>query len=264
VSSFDCAFALKKIEHVISTIREIVKFVFINRLLNRFGIITYCTENYFRTEWKIFSIAINQYLRGSIFKGTALYRQRNQLAETIHIEDIDLAKLCARGDDKARHELYTRYAAYLFALCIRYVGDRELARDLMHDGMIKIFDTIGKYKPTGSLKSWCARVTVNLVIDHLRKSRRVETVSIDQTQEKIPEPQNEEIAKIPKTELMRMVGELPETKRVIFNLFCVEGYSHKDIAQMLDIKEKTSSSLLFKARAQLAENVRDYIRSNGL
>ena len=232
--------------------------------MNRSEIITYCTENYFRTGWKIFSIAINQYLRGSIFKGTALYRQRNQLAETIHIEDIDLAKLCARGDDKARHELYTRYAAYLFALCIRYVGDRELARDLMHDGMIKIFDTIGKYKPTGSLKSWCARVTVNLVIDHLRKSRRLETVSIDQTQEKIPEPQNEEIAKIPKTELMRMVGELPETKRVIFNLFCVEGYSHKDIAQMLDIKEKTSSSLLFKARAQLAENVRDYIRSNGL
>ena len=232
--------------------------------MNRSGIITGCIENYFRTEWKIFSIAINQYLRGSIFKGTALYRQRNQLAETIHIEDIDLAKLCARGDDKARHELYTRYAAYLFALCIRYVGDRELARDLMHDGMIKIFDTIGKYKPTGSLKSWCARVTVNLVIDHLRKSRRLETVSIDQTQEKIPEPQNEEIAKIPKTELMRMVGELPETKRVIFNLFCLEGYSHKDIAQMLDIKEKTSSSLLFKARAQLAENVRDYIRSNGL
>ena len=232
--------------------------------MNRSGIITDCIENYFRTGRKIFSIAINQYLRGSIFKGTALYRQRNQLAETIHIEDINLAKLCARGAYKDRHELYTRYAAYLFALCIRYVGDRELARDLMHDGMIKIFDTIGKYKPTGSLKSWCARVTVNLVIDHLRKSSRLETVSIDQTQEKIPEPQNEEIAKIPKNELMRMVGELPETKRVIFNLFCVEGYSHKDIAQMLDIKEKTSSSLLFKARAQLAENVRDYIRSNGL
>ena len=186
------------------------------------------------------------------------------MAETIHIEDNELARLCARGDEKARKELYTRYAVYLYALCIRYVGDREFARDLMHDAMIKIFDTVGKYKPTGSLKSWCARVTVNLVIDHLRKSRKLETVSIDQTQEKIPEPQNEEVAKIPKAELMRMVGELPETKRVIFNLFCVEGYSHKDIAQMLDIKEKTSSSLLFKAREQLAKNVRDYIRKNGL
>ena len=213
---------------------------------------------------KNFRIAINPYLCGSIFNDTALFRQRNQLAETIHIEDKELASLCARGDEKARHELYTKYAAYLFALCIRYVGDRELARDLMHDGMIKIFDTIGKYKPTGSLKSWCARVTVNMVIDHLRKSRRIEMQPLEPTQENIPEPANEEVAKVPKQELMHMVGELPATKRVIFNLFCVEGYSHKDIAEMLNIKEKTSSSLLFKARAQLAENVKDYIMKNGL
>lgn len=232
--------------------------------MNCSGIITDCIENYFRTGWIFFQIAINPYLRGSIFSDTPLIRQRNQLAETVHIEDNELARLCARGDEKARQELYTRYAAYLFALCIRYVGDRELARDLMHDAMIKIFDSVGKYKPTGSLKSWCGRVAVNMVIDHLRKSRRLETVSIDQTQEKIPEPQNEEIAKIPKTELMRMVGQLPETKRVIFNLFCVEGYSHKDIAEMLNIKEKTSSSLLFKAREQLAKNVRAYISGNGL
>ena len=232
--------------------------------MNCSGIITDCIENYFRTGWIFFQIAINPYLRGSIFSDTPLFRQRNQLAETVHIEDNELARLCARGDEKARHELYTRYAAYLFALCIRYVGDRELARDLMHDAMIKIFDSVGKYKPTGSLKSWCGRVAVNMVIDYLRKSRRLETVSIDQTQEKIPEPQNEEIAKIPKTELMRMVGQLPETKRVIFNLFCVEGYSHKDIAEMLNIKEKTSSSLLFKAREQLAKNVRAYISGNGL
>ena len=186
------------------------------------------------------------------------------MAEIINIEDIELAKLCARGDEQARHELYTRYAAYLFALCIRYVDDRELARDLMHDAMIKIFDTVGKYKPAGSLKAWCARVTVNMVIDHLRKSRRMELQPLEPTQEKIPEPIPDEVAKIPKQELMRMVGQLPKTKRVIFNLFCVEGYSHKEIAEMLNIKENTSSSLLFKARAQLAESVRDYIRRNGL
>ena len=186
------------------------------------------------------------------------------MAEIINIEDIELAKLCARGDEKARHELYTRYAAYLYALCIRYVGDREVARDLMHDAMIKIFDTVGKYRPVGSLKSWCAKVTVNMVIDHLRKSRRMALQPLEPTQEKIPEPQNYEVSKVPKQELMRMVRQLPEAKRVIFNLFCVEGYSHKDIADMLNIKENTSSSLLFKARAQLAENVRDYIRRNGL
>ena len=186
------------------------------------------------------------------------------MAEIINIEDIELAELCARGDEKARNELYTRYAAYLFTLSIRYVGNRELARDMMHDAMIKIFDTVGKYKQAGSLKAWCARVTINMVIDHLRKSKRMDMQPLEPMQEKIPEPQKEEIAKVPKQELMRMVGELPETKRAIFNLYCVEGYSHKDIAEMLNIKEKTSSSLLFKARAQLAENVRDYIRRNGL
>ncbi|MBQ8483948.1 MAG: RNA polymerase sigma factor [Bacteroidales bacterium] len=186
------------------------------------------------------------------------------MAEKNNIEDIGLAKLCARGDETARKELYTKYAAYLYALCIRYVGDRDEARDLMHDSIIKIFDTIGKYRPTGSLKSWCSRITVNLVIDSMRKKKRFETVCLDQTNENILEPQKDEILKIPKTELMRMVGELPQTKRVVFNLYCVEGYSHKDIAQMLDIKEKTSSSLLFKARAQLAKDIRDYIRRNGL
>ena len=186
------------------------------------------------------------------------------MAEITYIEDIKLAKLCARGNTEARHELYTKYAAGLYALCIRYIGDKEVARDLMHDAIIKIFDTVGKYKPTGSLKSWCYRVTVNLVIDYLRKSSKVNLVSIEDSQEKLPQPQPEEVAKIPRAEIMRMVSGLPEAKRIIFNLFCVEGYSHKEIAQMLDIKEKTSSSLLFKAREQLAENVRNYIKTNGL
>ncbi|MBQ8500578.1 MAG: RNA polymerase sigma factor [Bacteroidales bacterium] len=181
------------------------------------------------------------------------------------MEDFRLARECAGGDERAMKELYSRYASGLYGLCIRYVGDRELARDLMHDSFIKIYDTIGKYKPTGSLKSWMARVTVNLVIDHLRRSHRLETVTIDPMAEKIPEePSQEEMRIVPKEELMKMVGALPETKRVVFNLFCVEGYSHKDIAAMLGIKEKTSSSLLFKAREQLAQNVREYIRRNGL
>ncbi len=181
-----------------------------------------------------------------------------------NIEDTELAKLCARGDDNARKELYIKYAAYLYTLCIRYVGDKEQARDLMHDAMIKIFDSVGKYKPTGSLKSWCSRVTVNLIIDYLRKSKRIGLVPIDEFQGNVPQPQAEDLAKIPNGELMKMVGALPQSKRIVFNLFCVEGYSHKEIAQMLDIKEKTSSSLLFKAREQLAESIRNYIKENEL
>lgn len=193
----------------------------------------------------------------------ARYMNGFRLAEIINIEDLELAKQCARGDEKARKELYTRYAGSLYALCIRYVGDRELARDLMHDSIIKVFDTIGKYKPTGTLKSWVSRVTVNMVIDHMRRTKRFETVSLDSQQEKIPEPAKEEMRLVPKEELLKMVARLPETKRLVFNMFCVDGYSHKDIAAMLGIKEKTSSSLLFKAREQLAGEVREYLRRNG-
>lgn len=193
----------------------------------------------------------------------ARYMNGFRLADIINIEDLELAKQCARGDEKARKELYTRYAGSLYALCIRYVGDRELARDLMHDSIIKVFDTIGKYKPTGTLKSWVLRVTVNMVIDHMRRTKRFETVSLDSQQEKIPEPAKEEMRLVPKEELLKMVARLPETKRLVFNMFCVDGYSHKDIAAMLRIKEKTSSSLLFKAREQLAGEVREYLRRNG-
>ena len=181
-----------------------------------------------------------------------------------NIEDIELARLCAKGDESAKKELYTRYAAWLYALCIRYVGDRELARDLMHDAMIKIFGSTGKYNPSGTLKSWCSRVTVNLVIDYLRKSRQLNLVPLEEGESKIPQPDNEEVTKIPKEELLRMVSQLPPAKRIVFNLYCVEGYSHKEISSLLNIKEKTSSSLLFKARNQLAENVKEYIKKNGL
>ena len=171
-----------------------------------------------------------------------------------NIEDIELARLCAKGDESARKELYTRYAASLYALCIRYVGDKELARD----------GSAGKYNPSGTLKSWCSRVTVNLVIDYLRKSRQLNLVPLEESESKLPQPDNEEVTKIPKEELLRMVSQLPPAKRVIFNLYCVEGYSHTEISAFLNIKEKTSASLLFKARNLLAENIKEYIKKNGL
>ena len=203
------------------------------------------------------------HLPGSIFAFLP-FQIYKRLSGITNMTDVELARLCANGDESARKELYTRYAAWLYALCIRYVGDRELARDLMHDAMIKIFDCTGKYQPHGSLKSWCSRVTVNLVIDHLRKSRQMDVVPLEESLTTVPQPDTDEVEKIPKEELLRMVSQLPPTKRVVFNLYCVEGYSHKEISALLNIKEKTSSSLLFKARGQLAENIKEYIKRNGL
>lgn len=180
------------------------------------------------------------------------------------MEDIELARSCARGDEDARKELYIRYAAYLYALCIRYSGDRETARDLLHDAFIKIYETIGRYKPSGSLKAWCAKVAVNMAIDRIRKDGKVNFTNIEAAYGIEEEPSADDVTMIPREELMRMVNELPHAKRIIFNLFCVDGFSHKEIARMLNIKEKTSSSLLFKARGQLAGSIREYIKNKGL
>lgn len=174
------------------------------------------------------------------------------------IQDIELASLCASGDNSAREELYRRYAGGLYAICLRYLGDRELAKDLMHDSMIKIFDSVGRYRPVGSLKSWCSKITINMVIDYIRKRKKMDIYTQDNAGDKFTEPQNDDVQTIPEEELMRMVMSLPTAKRLVFNLYCVENYSHKEIADMLGINEKTSSSLLFKARKQLATMINEY------
>lgn len=174
------------------------------------------------------------------------------------IKDIELASLCASGDNSAREELYRRYAGGLYTLCFRYLGDRELAKDLMHDSMIKIFDSVGKYRPVGSLKSWCSRVTTNMLIDYIRKTKKLDISSLDTAGDKFNEPQTEDVLMIPEEVLIVMVMSLPTAKRLVFNLYCVEDYSHKEIADMLGINEKTSSSLLFKARKQLSAMINEY------
>jgi len=174
------------------------------------------------------------------------------------IQDIELASLCASGDNSAREELYRRYAGGLYAICLRYLGDRELAKDLMHDSMIKIFDSVGRYRPVGSLKSWCSKITINMVIDYIRKRKKLDIYTLDNAGDKFTEPQNDDVQTIPEEELMRMVMSLPTAKRLVFNLYCVENYSHKEIADMLGINEKTSSSLLFKSRKQLAAMIYEY------
>lgn len=179
-------------------------------------------------------------------------------------EDITLTQLCADGDDAARSRLYNKYAARIFMLCTRYSGDSFAAKDLMHDSFIKIFDNIHKYDANkSSLKTWMSHVTVNFLIDYLRKAKRLKFVPIDNNILDVPEPEHEHLSQIPKEQILKMVESLPDAKRVIFNLYCIEDYSHKEIAQLLGIKEKTSSSILYKARIMLSEMVNKYLIEAG-
>lgn len=181
-------------------------------------------------------------------------------------EDVILAKNCAKGDNKAREELYNKYAAMVYVLCLRYLGDPVLAKDLSHDCFIRIFDKIRKYDPDkASLKTWISRLAINLVIDYLRKCRKVSFEQFDERVLNISEQDCENNYDIvPPDIIMKMISNLSEAKRIVFNLYCLENFSHKEIAEILGIKEKSSSSLLFKARKQLSEMLITYKKEVGI
>lgn len=185
---------------------------------------------------------------------------------TKEMDEQAIAEGCRRGDNTARHELYDRYAGRLLAVCLRYSGDRSTAEDLMHDAFVKIFGVMDRfsYRGPGSLRAWIERVTVNVALEWLRSRKKLCLTELDEGRKlpDIAEPDPVDVERIPREVLMTFVSELPEGYRTVFNLFCIEGYSHRDIASMLGINEKSSSSQLFRARALLARRIEDYRKTH--
>lgn len=157
-------------------------------------------------------------------------------------------------------ELYNRYAARLSALCSRYATGAEEGKDLMHDTMAKAFRKMGqfRYRGDGSLYSWLSRMAMNLAIDRLRKEGRLGVPVPEEAIPDIPDPPAEEVRAIPLPDLQAMIAALPDSKRVVFNMFCVDGFSHREIAEKLGITEKTSSSTLARAKKTLSRMIEEY------
>ena len=167
---------------------------------------------------------------------------------------------CAKGDRSAMRELYNRYAARLSALCSRYANGAEEGKDLMHDTMAKAFGKMDRYRfrGNGSLYSWLSRMAVNLAIDRLRKEGRLGIQVSEDVIPDVPDPPTEEVRSIPLQDLQAMIASLPDSKRVVFNMFCVDGFSHREIAEKLGITEKTSSSTLARAKKMLSRMILEY------
>lgn len=161
----------------------------------------------------------------------------------------------------AEDELYRRYAARVYTLCRRYLGDADEAKDLMQEALIRALERIAsfKYSGKGSLYGWISRIAVNMALNRIRR-QRWRTVTLDfRLEDTLPEPTEEEMEAIPQEKLLDWIAGLPEMRRAVFNLYCIDGYSHKEIAEMLGISEKGSAGVLAKARKQLKGNIRDYL-----
>ena len=170
---------------------------------------------------------------------------------------------CLNGDRRAQEELYNVYARKMMGVCLRYVGDRETARDLLHDGFIKVFTSMHLYSGSGPFEAWMRIVFVNCAIGHLRKK----DVLHDSTDlESIAELKDEEtaVSKLEAEGIMKLVQQLPSGYRTVFNLYAVEEYSHKEIGEMLHITESTSRSQYVRARQWLQEQMgKDEARGTG-
>ena len=180
-------------------------------------------------------------------------------------KDLDeqaLARYCSQKDRLAVDELYRRYAARVYSLCRRYLGDDDDAKDLMVETLLQAIDKIESFHYTGagSLYGWIGRIAINKALNQIKRQRwRMVPLDI-RAYDNIPEPTAEETEAIPKEKLREWISELPDLRRAVFNLYCIDGYSHKEIARMLGISETGSTSTLAKARAQLKEKIKQYLK----
>lgn len=162
------------------------------------------------------------------------------------MQEQELIRQCGANDRTAQRLLYERFAPLLMAICRRYAG-QQYAEDVMQESFIRIFQYLGQYRNEGSFEGWIRRVCVNTCIRHLEKAKRL---SIEYYGEGLPEHGTEPdvISTMSANELLSVIDKIPDGYKTVFNLSVIEGYQHKEIAQMLGIEESSSRSQLTKAR----------------
>lgn len=164
----------------------------------------------------------------------------------------NLVAALTRQERWAQQQLYEQYYGKMMGICLRYAGSRDEALDLLHEGFIKVFQNIGRYRPGTSLPAWIRTIIVNTCIDYYRKTIRRRTEDISDANY-LSDDAPDVLSNLTEQEILAAVQQLSPAYRAVFNLYVVEGYSHKEIGDALQITESTSRSNLVKARLKLQE-----------
>jgi RNA polymerase sigma factor (sigma-70 family) len=173
--------------------------------------------------------------------------------KSAELSDDDLVRGCRKNDRKCQEIIYRRYAKVMYNLCLIYETDHDKARDILQDAFIKIFRNINSFDRKGSLRGWMKKIITNTAIDHYRKNYgEAQFIPIENI---VPPFSDEEtVASILNTkDIISQVNRLPDGARMIFQLHAIEGYSHKEIANMLHISEGTSKSQINRAKHLLQQ-----------
>jgi len=164
----------------------------------------------------------------------------------------ELIKRCKEQNRSAQEELYRKYSGVLFGMCLKYSRNKTEAEDNLHDSFMVIYDKVGQFNRKGSFEGWMKRITVNTVLQKYRKERHMDVVT-----ENFGEPVDIETPDqdISLSRLLGYIQELPNKYRLTFNLYVLDGYSHKEISELLGTSTGTSKSNLARARMILKEKI---------
>lgn len=173
------------------------------------------------------------------------------------MSELALVKSCIEGDQRAQRKLFEMYAPKMMGVCLRYTKDVARAEDVMQDGFIKVFTKLTKYSGNGSLEGWVRRIMVNTALDHLRKENKFNAnVSMDDVEYKV-EFDGRILSSLMEEDLLKLIREMPDGYRTVFNMFAIEGFSHKEIAKELEISVNTSKSQHSRAKAFLRNKLEE-------
>ena len=172
--------------------------------------------------------------------------------------DSDLIEGCIRGDRKMQHELYQRFAPKMYGVCLRYAGNAEEAEDILQEGFIKVFNKIGSFRSEGSFEGWIRRIFVNTAIEHFRKKIYLQPIT-EYEEDTVEGKYLSVLDSLAAKDIIQLVQQLSPGYRTVFNMYVVEGYTHKQIAEALNISEGTSKSQLSRAKLILQDLVQQFI-----
>ena len=175
-----------------------------------------------------------------------------------NIPESDLIRGCIEGDRRMQEELYRRFSPRMYAVCLRYAGSTEEAEDILQEGFIKIFKKLDSFRNEGSFEGWIRRIFVNTAIEHFRRKRYLQPVT-EKEENTLEGNYLSVLDNLAERDIMELVQQLSPGYRTVFNMYVVEGYTHKEIGDMLGISEGTSKSQLSRAKVILQDMVRKFV-----
>lgn len=173
------------------------------------------------------------------------------------ISEYEIINGCLQNMRKSQEELYRLFSSKMFAVCLRYAANREEAEDMLQDGFIRVFSSLNDFRQEGSLEGWIRRTMINTAINYYRKNLKFSNDMVMKETDCLGCAETEVLSKLSADELMGLVRHLPQGYRMVFNMNVIEGYTHKEIAGMLNISINTSKSQLMKARITLKAKVKE-------